>query len=450
MQKRQTQKKAIAKPTSNPIIPTRPFAPQKPASSEAQPRSSYNLLDKPLFPIQAKLTIGQPDDKYEQEADRVAHQVVNQIQKGSVQRQEISEDEELRLKPIVQRQTEASSVTADPEIENAIRRSRGGGQPLAESIRTPMEQAFGADFSRVRVHADGQSDRLNRSIQARAFTTGHDVFFRQGAYQPGNRGGQELLAHELTHVVQQGGGEARLQRKVGKKPKQLSTDKIVETWIENEDTYQLTAKSDSKGWTKVWQLEVFNSGSSKGRIFIYFNRDEGILKPDGLEVPKTKQGAGYGNKLGQKAVTVMTRDPIKGETEEAQTISLNLVSPLSAHLSLKQLTITLNGSDRQDEDAFNAGQKAKGKLSQENLYDPAQFPQFWGRLAYLVMNNNVRVSCSGFGLGSDNTKIDDKTIKQVDLAFLLEQMMAVRRPGYGFVMDIEAPNKPKPLINQNP
>ncbi len=66
-------------------------------------------------------------------------------------------------------------------------------------------QAFGADFSGVRVHTDAQAHQLNQSIQAKAFTTGQDVFVRQGAYEPGSRGGQELLAHELTHVVQQKG-----------------------------------------------------------------------------------------------------------------------------------------------------------------------------------------------------------------------------------------------------
>ncbi|MHC5750143.1 eCIS core domain-containing protein [Nostoc sp. JL23] len=69
-------------------------------------------------------------------------------------------------------------------------------------MREPMEQAFGADFSGVKVHTNGQSDQLNRSIQARAFTTGQDVFFREGEYNPGSQGGQELL----THVVQQNGG----------------------------------------------------------------------------------------------------------------------------------------------------------------------------------------------------------------------------------------------------
>jgi hypothetical protein len=69
-----------------------------------------------------------------------------------------------------------------------------------------MENAFGADFGGVRVHTDSTSDTMNRAIQARAFTTGKDVFFRQGEYNPSSRNGQELLAHELTHVVQQTGG----------------------------------------------------------------------------------------------------------------------------------------------------------------------------------------------------------------------------------------------------
>jgi hypothetical protein len=73
-----------------------------------------------------------------------------------------------------------------------------------------MEGAFGADFSGVRVHTDAQSDSLNKSIQAKAFTTGSDIFFSKGAYDPGSQDGQQLLGHELTHVVQQG---AAVQKK---------------------------------------------------------------------------------------------------------------------------------------------------------------------------------------------------------------------------------------------
>ncbi len=163
--------------------------------------------------IQAKLTVGEPNDVYEQEADRMAAAVVSQIhapqnvstgQSASVQRQAAgNEEEELRRKPIIQCKSDVGGMAVSSEIESSIQQARGSGQPLSDSIRTPMEQAFGADFSGVRVHTDAPSHQLNQSIQAKAFTTGQDIFFRQGEYSPGSRGGQELLAHELTHVVQQ-------------------------------------------------------------------------------------------------------------------------------------------------------------------------------------------------------------------------------------------------------
>jgi hypothetical protein len=128
------------------------------------------------------------------------------LDNSTLQREALPEDEEeLQMKPMVQRQAQAGMAAA-PDLEASINQARGGGQAIADNIREPMEQAFGADFSGVKVHTDGQSDQLNQSIQARAFTTGQDVFFRQGEYNPGSRGGQELLAHELTHVVQQNGG----------------------------------------------------------------------------------------------------------------------------------------------------------------------------------------------------------------------------------------------------
>lgn len=91
-----------------------------------------------------------------------------------------------------------------PEVEAAIDRSRGGGQALDRETRSKMESVFGADFGHVRIHTDAESDSLNRALSATAFTIGPDIFFREGAYEPGTRGGRELLAHELTHVVQQG------------------------------------------------------------------------------------------------------------------------------------------------------------------------------------------------------------------------------------------------------
>jgi hypothetical protein len=96
-----------------------------------------------------------------------------------------------------------------PEIEADIQRERGGGQALDSGARARMEPALGADFSGVRVHTGRQADVLNRDLSARAFTTGQDIFFKEGEYRPGSSSGQELLAHELTHVVQQNEGVRR-------------------------------------------------------------------------------------------------------------------------------------------------------------------------------------------------------------------------------------------------
>ncbi|MEH2014449.1 eCIS core domain-containing protein [Nostoc sp.] len=226
-------------------------------------RFSHNIANIPLrrpdTPIQAKLTIGEPGDKYEQEADETARQVVQRIHQpqseklqreslpdekdelqmkplGNIQRESLpDEEEELQMKPMVQRMSDGG-MAATQDLEASINQARGGGQPLAKNIREPMEQGFGADFSRVKVHTDTQADQLNRSIQAKAFTTGQDVFFRQGAYEPGSRGGQELLAHELTHVVQQNGGT--VQRKITKGEGGKKFDLLEHLLVEFSESYR--------------------------------------------------------------------------------------------------------------------------------------------------------------------------------------------------------------------
>jgi hypothetical protein len=101
------------------------------------------------------------------------------------------------------------------EVERKIESSRGAGQPLDSAVRTPMDTAFNADFSGVRVHTNSEAGALNRELNARAFTTGRDIFFRHGEYNPGSSSGRELLAHELTHVVQQNGEEVRRKNEDG-------------------------------------------------------------------------------------------------------------------------------------------------------------------------------------------------------------------------------------------
>ena len=257
--------------------------------------------------IQTKLAVGPAGDRYEQEADRVAQQVMSmpapaqkqstvqrqgeeeEIQmkplaatitplvqrqedeeelqtkpiaqrapeeeeevqmKSLVQRQEDEEElqmkplvqrqedeEELQLKPLMQRQEDEEEIQTQPIVQRAsedekevpvqmkrqvqrlgeggfevdgafeqrLATSRGGGTPLPAPVRKFMEPRFGADFSNVRVHTGGESAQLNRSVSAQAFTVGKDIYLGAGKDDVTSSAGKELLAHELTHVVQQTG-----------------------------------------------------------------------------------------------------------------------------------------------------------------------------------------------------------------------------------------------------
>lgn len=95
----------------------------------------------------------------------------------------------------------------DSDTAGRINQVRGGGQPLDGAVQAKMSEQLDHDFSGVRVHNSTESDTLNKDLSAKAFTTGQDIFFKAGAYDPGSSSGQELLAHELTHVVQQSTGQ---------------------------------------------------------------------------------------------------------------------------------------------------------------------------------------------------------------------------------------------------
>jgi hypothetical protein len=184
--------------------------------------------------IQAKLKIGQPGDVYEQEADRMADEVMRmpdpQVQQQPEEEEEKKKEELIRTKhlseqitPLVQRQVEEeeekeeeeeeiiqtkevsskpSEVT--PDLESRIQALRGSGQPLPESMRAFFEPRFGYDFSQVRIHADGWAAATARAVNAQAFTSGRDIVFGAGQYAPMTSEGRQLLAHELTHTIQQG------------------------------------------------------------------------------------------------------------------------------------------------------------------------------------------------------------------------------------------------------
>jgi len=100
------------------------------------------------------------------------------------------------------------------ETAVSINSERGSGQSLDDGMAAKAGQTMGQDFSDVTVHTDSQSDQLSQQLGAKAFTTGNDIFFREGAYNPGSDDGQRLIAHELTHVVQQGASPPSVQGKM--------------------------------------------------------------------------------------------------------------------------------------------------------------------------------------------------------------------------------------------
>jgi len=133
-------------------------------------------------------------------------------------------------------QEDAGPNDVHPSVERAIQEQRGGGQPLDSGIRRQMETSFGADFKGVRVHTGSHADSLNRALSARAFTTGHDIFFRQAAYQPGSSAGRELIAHELTHVVQQNGDQVRRKMSVSQPgdPHEMEAEHMAHAVMQRE------------------------------------------------------------------------------------------------------------------------------------------------------------------------------------------------------------------------
>ncbi|WP_155749612.1 DUF4157 domain-containing protein [Scytonema sp. UIC 10036] len=172
--------------------------------------------------IQTKLTIGQPGDAFEREADAMADTVVNQNQTPQIQQQQagmiqsapMKEDEKINTKPElqmmedkkeeeVQPKSESGASTPSPALSSHLQQTQGRGHPLPATTQAKMQSAFGRDFSDVQIHTDGESAQMNRELKAQAFTHGQDIYFNQGKFDPESETGEHLLAHELTHVVQQ-------------------------------------------------------------------------------------------------------------------------------------------------------------------------------------------------------------------------------------------------------
>ncbi|MHA4807786.1 eCIS core domain-containing protein [Flavitalea flava] len=202
---------------------------------------SQNEIPSPLlyFPIQRKLSVGAADDPMEREADALADKVIQQPFTTMVQRkcsdcEEKEKGTNLQSSSLVQRSeipgnslgTEGDSVSAP--FANRVNSLNGNGDTLPPATRSFMENGFGADFSTVKIHTGQEAAQLSDSINAQAFTIGNDIYFNKDKFSPASVSGRHLLAHELTHTLQQsqqsfishkaGDGEIRRQPRLIPQP----------------------------------------------------------------------------------------------------------------------------------------------------------------------------------------------------------------------------------------
>ena len=118
----------------------------------------------------------------------------------AVQQQAEEEEESVQAKVI---QAQSQKKQARSPMAQRLAENKGKGHPLAPAVRKKMEAAFETDFSEVRIHTDPEAVQMSEELGAQAFTHGHDIYFNEGMFNPSSGSGERLLAHELTHVVQQ-------------------------------------------------------------------------------------------------------------------------------------------------------------------------------------------------------------------------------------------------------
>jgi len=347
--------------------------------------------------IQAKLKVGPARDRFEQQADHVADQVMRMTEtlnpgqrkengtatkplassitpllqkitsfitpslqrqgeeeeiqtKSLIQRQ--GEEEEIQTKPLVQRQGEEEEVQtkratavggfdAGSAFESRLSATRGGGRPLPDNVRGQMEAGFGTDFSGVRVHTGSEAARLNRAVSAQAFTHGKDIYLGERNHDLGTNPDKRLLAHELTHVVQQTGAGSRRRQSNAAQAKPSGVLQRVLAFKPGDLEGELTFKAKAAGffgkkstWAQIQQTLKAYWADPKHPIALLMKLDNladqwlarhgsspkpnDQLKKQSLMKLKAKIQDEYASISGPKAPTAATTLPAGGVTKPAK------------------------------------------------------------------------------------------------------------------------------------
>jgi len=365
-------------------------------------------------PVQTKLNIGKPRDVYEVEADKTADAVVaktdtsDSIQKMGaeeeevqakplaagltpfVQRQEAAEDEEplqtmaeKEEEPVQMQEEEEEAIQAKCEacekedniqkleaeeeepvqtkrqndnatnngISAQLKSTKGGGSPMEKATKSEMEQAFGSNFSQVNIHTDAAAKAMNKRLKAQAFTHGNDIYFNSGKYNPKSEEGKHLLAHELTHTIQQGGSKETVQ------PKLTVKDEYPADYVKGFQKFFKVSdpkgKDPSKALSKKERLDVVKPQLDK--LSPHFTMDNsGNVNPSGTKEVELKKD----NKATASCcMHVLTR----AGSKEWQILVADHLAPHTED-NLRKVLINSNLSPVK----FGAHDKAGEKFSYEN------------------------------------------------------------------------------------
>jgi hypothetical protein len=186
---------------------------------DGEPQVQEKAIQESISPIQKNEEEEVVQEKCE-ECEKKEAVSENSNDTGDIQKCSACEEKSVQKK-------EGSTPDKGSNVESQLKASKGAGSPMSSETKSSMESGFGANFSNVKIHTDSTAVQMNKSLGAQAFTNGNDVYFNEGKYNPNSDSGKHLLAHELTHTVQQNGNNGTLNKK-SEFPVQLTEDPCSE------------------------------------------------------------------------------------------------------------------------------------------------------------------------------------------------------------------------------
>ena len=299
-----------------------------PAASARQESLQQNELlqadGEASFFLQTKLNVGGPDDPFEKEADAVADKVMRSSSANFVQLKcaACEEEETIHKKPLstnitpfVQTKSNGEFKVSD-HLTSSIENSRGNGSAMDNQTKSFMENRIGADFGSVKIHSGQESVQMNRELNAQAFTTGNDIYFNEGKYRPETDDGKRLLAHELTHVLQQ---TAPVTDKAVQRKQDTTFDPAAKATQTGEiepqknETYKkdISGTANNQGSQTLPPDESSKGGSSISKATTSTSKtaEKPATSPIGNDTPKTAGAKGVAaESLAEEKPTITATD----------------------------------------------------------------------------------------------------------------------------------------------